>query len=107
MYFARRTIFIFASIFLFDWPYMQLFVHQALTLATLSYMARMSRNFKNKRHFQTEFTTELLLLFHSFLLVAKLATTIAASQPILDVLILVVYGLMILVNIAYMIYTIV
>ena len=64
-YFYRRTAFAIVTVFVFDWPNVQMIVHIVLTLATCIYLLRDSRVYLAKEYMAVELMTEFLLLFTS------------------------------------------
>ena len=64
-FFCRRTIFIMATVLLFEYPNMQMVVHQVLTMANLVYISIDHRMFNDQSQRFIEIVSEILLLLIS------------------------------------------
>ena len=60
-FFIRRAAFIAATVFLFDYPLMQMYVHFVLTMATVAILANNSRAYESKGQRVVEVGTEFLM----------------------------------------------
>ena len=67
IFFVRRTLFAIATVSLFEYPSLQVIVHQFLTMATLIYLCNDSRMFMDNSQRVTEIISELFLLLISVL----------------------------------------
>ena len=64
VYFFRRSIFVAATVFLFDQPQLQLSAHMCLTMCTLVFITVNKIHYLDKLQFKIEFASEILLLTH-------------------------------------------
>ena len=61
MFFYRRTLFIIATVYLLDYPFLQMVAHYVLTMLTLAYLAYDTRLFDSRSIKYVEIGSELLL----------------------------------------------
>ena len=68
VYFYRRTFFVLGTVFLFDYPSIQMMLHQLLSLAMLAYLLSDHYMYTWFTHRFVEISTEALLLLVSTLM---------------------------------------
>jgi hypothetical protein len=101
----RRTAFILVTILLFDFPTMQMIVHQLLTMATLIYLCQ-DHLFENRFRQWVEVISEILLLFSSIVLQQFLRDLSDSAKDVGEKLFIVLLIILLLTNISLMIATI-
>ena len=107
-FFCRRTTFIAATVFLFEYPNMQMLVHQSLTLANLVYISIDNRMFADKCTRFIEIISEILLLLVSVLLQQFLRYySLDDVTNVVELSIFSSLGLLVLLNTIYLVYSIV
>ena len=103
----RRVIFMAATVFLIDWPSMQMIVHQLLTLASIAYVSYNGKMFLSKTQQYVEISSEVILLITSALLQQVMYDHNEWGNEMIEDWYLTFVGLLISVNIAFLIYSIV
>ena len=100
-FFYRRTIFICAMVYLLDWPYLQMMIHEVLTLATIVYLIRDKQRYEEKIIRLTEVGSEVLLLFTSILIQEFMRNNVASvnTSMTLTVLVFTFISILALINI--------
>ena len=68
VFFGRRLVFILGTVALFDYPSIQMIMHQILSLGMLAYLLSDLYMFAGVTHYLVEIGTEAFLLFVSTLM---------------------------------------
>ena len=107
-FFIRRTLFAITTVSLFEHPYMQMIVHQFLTMATLVYLCNDDRMFTDNSQRFTEIVSEIFLLLISVLLIQfERYKKFDDEVQSLEISIYVSLGLLMLFNTIFLIYGVV
>jgi len=105
VYMLRRTAFILVTVLLFEFPTMQMIVHQLLTMATLVYLCQ-DNLFENRLRKWVEVISELLLLLSSIVLQQFLSDFSDKSKDVGEKLFIALLLILLLTNFSLIIATI-
>ena len=96
-----------ATVFMIDWPSMQMIVHQILILVSIAYISYNSKMFISRTQRNVEICSELILLLASALMQQSMLTLPDYTSEMVEYFFLTFVGLLVTINIAFLIYTIV
>ena len=107
-FFIRRAAFIAATVFLFDYPLMQMYVHFVLTMVTVAILANNSRTYETKQQRVVEVGTEFLMHLTCIVLSAFMDARINDEQgQKLETMTLVFFSAILLLNISFILFVVI
>ena len=105
IFFWRRTIFIAATVFLFEYPLMQMYVHNLLSLIALVLLIVDRQGFDTKAQRMVEIASEALLFITSIFLMQFMNANLDLKQvDLLKILVFACFGHLFAINVAFMIW---
>ena len=108
VFFFRRTFFIFATVYQFEQPAMQMIIHYVLSTITIAYLSYDKHMFISELERAVEITAEVFLMLISAL-IQQLMVLSHSKETVkaLEVMILAAIGLFVTCNLVHLIYTLI
>ena len=104
-FFWRRTLFVAVTVFLFDWPSMQMAAHHVITVIMIALLVTDNTAYDSTSQKIIEVGSELLMHFTSIMLAQFGVRSYSAEQlEMIEVMTLVFFSSLILLNVIFIIY---
>ena len=104
-FFWRRTLFVVVTVYLFDWPSMQMIAHQVLTVLLIISLVADKSAFESTSQKTIEIGSELMLHFSSIMLAQFCIRDYTDAQlSMAEVWTLIFFGSLVLLNVTFIVY---